>query len=341
MSNKITEKFFTQDDFSQREKEVLNQVTKETGFQVDCEIFRGFIYDRDKVGSLIYRGKWQTKPAVLKLQGLRPEVDEEEIIRHFSAQNQSQLVRVPELYAHLPWNEKRGYGYLITEYIDAPKIFQIPFATPAEMQDFARFYQEYRTSALTRSWLKPETLDSLAFTIQRVNHWRKISESKKILKPKDYLPYLERFTDLAEKHLPTVKMVFCHGHLTANDVFKLADGRFVILSNLFWSYRPEWYDLAFNLWACIKDIRDLNYTFKDMLRYVGNWLAVYRQIPVVKKDGDFERKIAIALLERSIGVILVDLVASEFYQQKENAKYLWHIHGLHQKLFDHLASRLE
>ena len=41
MSNKITEKFFTQDDFSKREQEVLTQVTKETGFQVEREIFRG------------------------------------------------------------------------------------------------------------------------------------------------------------------------------------------------------------------------------------------------------------------------------------------------------------
>jgi len=341
MSNKITEKFFTQADFSRREKEVLTEVTQETGFQVEREIFRGFIYDRNKVGSLIYRGTWQGKAAVLKLQGLRPEVDEEKMIRHFDAQNQSQLVRVPELYTHFSWNEKRGYGYLITEYIDAPKIYQIPFATSAQMQDFAHFYQEYRTSALTRSWLEPETLDSLAFTIKRVNHWRKISESKKILKPKDYLPYLKRFTDLAEKHLKTVKMVFCHGHLTANDVFKLADGRFVILSNLLWSYRPECYDLAFNLWACTKDIRDLNYTFKDLLGYVGKWLSVYRQIPVVKKDKDFERKMATAMLERCIGVIVVDLVATEFYQQQKNAKYLYHLLGLHQNLFDHFACHLE
>lgn len=35
MSNKITEKYFAQDDFSQREAEVLAQVTAETGFVVE------------------------------------------------------------------------------------------------------------------------------------------------------------------------------------------------------------------------------------------------------------------------------------------------------------------
>src|SRR3989338_9159052 len=72
MSNKITEKYFTQDDFSQREADVLAQVTAETGFVVEKEIFRGMIYDKSKVGSLIYKGTLDGKPAVLKLQGLKP-----------------------------------------------------------------------------------------------------------------------------------------------------------------------------------------------------------------------------------------------------------------------------
>lgn len=247
MGNKITEKYFVQDDFSKREQEVLVKVIAETGFIVDGEIFRGVIYNRDKVGSLIYRGTWQEKPAVLKLQGLKPEVDEGEIIRRFKEQNQSKLVRTPELYIHSPWKKERGYGYLVTEYIDAPKIFEMPFANQKQMQDFARFYQEYRTSALTRPWISPENLNSLTFTIRRVNNWRKISESKKKIKLVDYAPYLIKYYPLAVKHLPTIPMVFCHAHLTADNIYKLPDGSFVILSNLFWSYRPQWYDLAFNI----------------------------------------------------------------------------------------------
>ena len=153
MGNKITEKYFTQDDFSRREAEVLVQVTAETGFIVEKEIFRGVIYDKNKVGSLIYKGAFGGKPAVLKLQGLKPEIEEGEIIKHFTNQNQSKSVRIPILYAYKPWTENRGYGYLITEYIDAPKIFKMPFATSQQMNDFARFYQEYRTSALTRNLL--------------------------------------------------------------------------------------------------------------------------------------------------------------------------------------------
>lgn len=341
MSNKITEKYFTQDDFSKREKEVLKKVTKETGFVVEKEIFRGVIYDRNKVGSLIYLGTWKGKPAVLKLQGLKPEIDESEIVKHFKAQNQSKIVRTPELYAYKLWNAKQGYGYLITEYIDALPIFEMPFASDKQMKDFASFFQEYRTSSLTRSWISQETLDSLVYTFKRVDHWRKISESKGKLKLEEYAPYLLRYYPLVAEHLQTIPMVFCHGHLTANDIFKLSDDSFVVLSNLFWSYRPQWYDLAFNIWACLQHIRDTNYSFEDMLGYVNEWLAVYREIPIVKKDKDFERKITALLLERTIGAILVDLGANEFYDDKNNKKYFYHLLDLHQKLFNYLAEKLE
>ncbi len=340
MANKITEKYFTQEDFSKREKNVLDQVITETGFKVGREIFRGFIYDRSKVGSLIYNGTYQGKPAVLKLQGLKPEIDEGKIVRHFTAQNQSKLVRVPVLYAHSPWNARHGYGYLITEYIEAPKIFEMPFATQEQMHDFACFYQEYRTSALTKSWLEPETLDSLAFTVKRVDHWRRISESKGRLKLEDYAPYLMRYYPLAVKHLPTIPMVFFHGHLTANDIYKLPESSFVVLSNLFWSYRSQWYDLAFNLWACLTHIRDTHYTFKKAWQHIGKWLAVYRRIPVVKQDKDFERKIRVLLLERAIGAIMADLGAGDFFGQEKNAKYFRHLLGLWQNFFDHLAESL-
>ena len=39
MANKITGKYFTQEDFSQREQEVLAEVTKETGFFIRGSAF--------------------------------------------------------------------------------------------------------------------------------------------------------------------------------------------------------------------------------------------------------------------------------------------------------------
>ena len=102
MGNKITEKYFVQGDFSKKKKKVLAQVTAETGFVVGKEIFRGKIYDSKKVGSLIYDGSWQGKPAVLKLQGLKLEVNEDEMVRNFTDQNRSRIIRVPKIYVYSP-----------------------------------------------------------------------------------------------------------------------------------------------------------------------------------------------------------------------------------------------
>lgn len=341
MVNKITEKYFTQKNFSLIAPRALRAVRADTGFLAKKEIYRGQIYDSQKVGSLIYQGIWQGKTAVLKLQGLKPEIEENQMVKHFNAQNKSRLIHVPVIYVHSPWQPKREFGFLISEYIEGQKIYQMPFATGEQMQDFALFYQEYRTLALTRPWLEPEELNSLDFVKKRVSHWQKISESRKRLSANEYLPYLTRFFPQAEKHVPGMPMVFSHGHMTANDIYKEADGTYVLFSNLFWSWRPQWYDLAFNIWACLQWIRDTSVTFEKLLAYIDEWLKVYRQIPAVKDDNDFERKITMMLLERTMGAILVDLGAADFYGLKRNIKYFQHLLDLNQKLFNYLMEKLE
>ncbi len=69
--NQIVEKYFTQEDFSQRETEVLSQVSALTNFTPTKLLFKGMIYDPDKVGSIIYKVTYLGKTAVLKLQGLQ------------------------------------------------------------------------------------------------------------------------------------------------------------------------------------------------------------------------------------------------------------------------------
>jgi len=341
MENVITGKYFKQDDFSQREKEVLEQIIKETGFKSEKEIFRGVIYEKDKVGSLIYKGEYQKKPAVLKLQGLQPEIDETEMVNSFMNQNKSSIVRVPKLYFYKIWSEDRGYGFQISEYIDAPKIFEVPFATEEQMGEFGKFYQEYRTLALTKPWLEPTTKDSLELTLKRVENWQKISEHKGKLKKEDYVPYLEKFYPLAEKHFPSILLVFCHRHITPNDIYKMSDGSFVLFSNLFWSHCPQWYELAFNIWACMQHIRDVNYGFDDLLKYIEKWRQSYHQIPIIQEDKDFDRKLDINLLERTMGAILVDIGVNDFYDKPENQKYFQHLLKLHQQFFDYLAEKLK
>jgi hypothetical protein len=170
MSNRIAEKFFDQSNFAEREKEVLGEIVRETGFVPEKEIFRGKIYDANKVGSLIYAGNYENNPAVLKIQGLKPEVDEIDIVAKFNEQNVSKKVRLPRLYNGKKWNEQDGYGYLLQEQVSGAKIYQPPFASSAGMQDFVQLYNEYRANCLRKPLFEktPDEQNSLDFATRRV-----------------------------------------------------------------------------------------------------------------------------------------------------------------------------
>src|SRR3990167_935084 len=113
---KIVEKYFEKSDFGNKVEDILKIVCQKTGYEPEGIIFRGMIYDEDKLGSVIYKGKYKNKDAVLKLQGLRPETDEIDIITSFNSENKSKKIRLPELFESHHWNKEDGYGYLITEY---------------------------------------------------------------------------------------------------------------------------------------------------------------------------------------------------------------------------------
>lgn len=340
MPNWITEKYFSQEDFSQRADDILPQVTKETGFIIQQELFRGTIYDEKKVGSMVYAGKWQGKQAVLKLQGLKPDIDEFEMITNFMEQNKSMRIRVPKTYIFQRWEKTLAYGFSISEYVGDKKIYTRPFATKKDMDRFADFFQEYRKKAISQPWFESDVPDSLTLTKKRVEHWKNISEDKKRLDKDEYVPYYNKYISIINEQLPSVPLIFCHGHMTPQDVLIAPDGYYVLLSNLFWSYRPQWYELAFNVWSCLVNIRDTLYTFNQAKEYINEWLKSYRAIPAVQEDNDFERKINVAFLERMIGAILVDIGARSIFDDPKNKQYYNHLLKLHQGLFEHFVKLL-
>jgi hypothetical protein len=340
MGNKITEKYFEHADFADQEQKALNAIQAKTDFQPEKEIFRGQIYDKDKVGSLIYKGVWQGQPAVLKIQGLQPEVDEIDMIDRFNGQNESIMIRLPKLYKGSKWNEKDGYGYLLMEYVDAPQIYQPPFADQEQIKDFCSLYQEYKTKCLREPWIdqEPSEKSSLVFTAQRVSHWAKISQAKGHLSEAD-IKNMEKFLSLAGRHLPSMKMEFMHGHFGYNDIFKLSDKEYVLMSNLFWSYRPEFYDTTFHLWADIKSLRDQSIGAEQVIGYLQNWLEEYKKLPVVMQDPDFERKFDMMMAERCIGALLVDIQNQNY--KNDRSDFVAHLTELFRDLFEHFANKLE
>lgn len=340
MSNAITERYFVQKNFADHADRALAAIVRKTRFRPEREIFRGQIYDKDKVGSVLYKGTWKKQPAVLKIQGLRPEVDEIDIIHKFNAQNTSTKIRLPHLYDGSPWNIKDGFGYLLLEYIDAPKIYQPPFATPAQRTEFCSLYEEYKTRCLHRPLFaqKLNEQSSLVFIAQRISHWVNVAESQGNL-ANDDIQKVEQFLTLIGRHLPSVKMRFLHGHFTYDDIFKLSDNGYVIMSNLFWSYRPEYYDATFHLWAGIKSLRDKNISIQKVQHYLTDWTKAYKKIPIIARDHDFDRKFNIMMAERCLGALLLDIQNQHYTTDRKGQTK--HLRSLFQILFRHCTKKLE
>jgi hypothetical protein len=283
---------------------------------------------------------WQEKSAVLKIQGLKLEVEEAIILREFTLQNKSNRIRAPKVYLHEPWQEERGYGFSILEEITSPRIFQMPHANEAEMNTWCDFYQEYKTEAVLEKWIVRETTDTVQFVCARMNHWQKIAQDAKHLRLEDYAEILLEFSPIATGQFHTIPLEFCHGHLTANDVYVESTGHYVMMANLLWGWRPQWYDLAFNIWACFLHLRDLSWNFPQWIAYYQEWIKYYRRIPVVAQDNDFERKFSSVMLERTVGAILVDLGANESFHNENGVRHFQHLLSLHQKFAEYLMEKL-
>lgn len=342
MNEQIVSRYFEQEDFSEREKEVLDEILPKTNFIVEKEIYRGMVLDKNKVGSLIYSGILDGKPAILKIQGLKPEVNEPESMLKFKEQNKSKIIRTPEIYDYENWQENREYGYMIVEKIDYPKIFEMPIASDEQMKDFATFYQEYKTKAISELWIeKPADFDIPNKVFKSVENWRKIAESKNLPKKEEYEEILKDFYRIMPEHLDIFSMEFCHNHLSSDDIRKTPGGEYIIMSNLFWGYNLKWHDLSFNIWACMHKIRDNDFSFVEMIEYLDKWLKIYQEIPVVRDDKNFDHKIAALLLGKTLGSILVDLGALFEYENGKDAKYFEHLLELHKQLFNYLAEKLE
>ncbi len=336
--NKITEKYFSHQNFAGQAKAALRDVCGQTGFVVGGEIYRGRILDNNKVGSVIYSGIYKDNPAALKLQGLKPEVNETDLMADFEKQNKSKVIRLPKIYLSQKWSKAKGYGFIISEFVSGKKIYGDGLAVKKDMRIFADFYREFRAKAVKKAFIKQSCPGALDFSFDRVLKWTELCRFKKYTGFKDYKNELIAYRGLADKFLADHPMVFGHGHLSPDDILASKDGQYILLSNLFWRWQPKYYDLAFNVYTRLQQLRDESIGTGQIKKYINNWLKIYQTIPGVKKDGYFRRRILTLLLERSLGAILVDVGSNQ--ELAKNKKQFKHFIKLHKQIFAYLRNQL-
>ena len=117
-----------------REKKILQDITQNTGFIPERLVNRSSWWGSSKVGAVHYRGTYQGKNVILKIQGVKPNISEATMIQSFVKNNHSLIIRPPHLYQHLAWNSDQEYEALIME--DIPSSPLILFHSPLKLTIF-------------------------------------------------------------------------------------------------------------------------------------------------------------------------------------------------------------
>ena len=308
--NDVGGKFLDGSDLASREDEILNDASKKLNFSPQTLVGRSHWWGSQEIGAFHYQGLYQGKPAILKIQGVKPTSSEIFMIQSFVKANQSKIVRPPYLYAYLEWDDQVRYEALVLEYIDGKRIVNLP-TNPNEVSRFFAAYAEYRNNCLSYPWItKPE--ETISAKIKSVfERWSEISKKiypdHPLRKDSDYA-LIAQAVETLSKHYKNVDLEFVHGHLSDGDLYQVGK-QVVILSNLYWSWRPPFYDSIFAYHWYRYHLNDLIGTTPNVIKKQKKiWLD---RIFLLPKDEHGEKLLKLALLERATAGLNLDALSAK------------------------------
>ncbi len=324
IGNRITDHALTADDGHALIARAILEIEREHGWRmVDPRpLFSGIYYDSTKVGSFITRVTHDRgETAVLKLQ-LRPlPFDEGLIIRHVQKQIRSRHIRLPNIFFDEPWSEIRGYGYLVLEDLShLPHLW----ATRPDEAAFARhrtFLAEFVHNVLPiEPYLPTPQMTPKEKYRESCDHFSSIAKASR-----HHHVDIDEIEKMKEEYLRVLENVafegihFTHGHLSGHEI---VEGRetdsFILFANLYWSFRPTYYEVVFPLWVDLMGIRDRHVSQDDLTNRIGRWIQLWIEIEAV----DLREKPSFwfSMLERSMMTVMLDLGASEWKDSEVKEK---------------------
>lgn len=311
MRRGVTEQYHRHEMTPDRADEKVQEVLQATGFEVKRMIFEGKIYKSDKIGTRIYEGEADVngskREAVLKVQFLKPDIEEAELMQRFTQQNGSSNIRVAEIYDHSPYNPQKEYGHIIMERVKGNPIFK-GLATDEERETWLKFYEELRTNSLIEPLFPAQwqEQDGRPITALRMSNWLNIARKQ---------GHLDREkVGLSVRHMTQMVLggvgetAFMHGHLSPDAVLSTENGERVLMSQAFWKYLPLYSDTVFHIWASLKELRGEEIiSAEQAIAYIETWRENYKTLPLLARDGEFDKYFASAMRERCVGAMIVDI----------------------------------
>jgi len=298
--------FFRGSDLEAREASILQELEAGLHFSPTELLGRSNWWGSDMIGAFRYLGEFEGKQAVLKVQGVKPDVSEAAMLRSFASSNRSALVRPPKLYASIPWSDEKRYEALLVEYINGSKLISSP-TTAEEVERFFEIYEEYRQNCLESPWL-PKPTESLAErTAQDFKDWKQVAKEQ-------YPEHPHREAgdeELIQESLATLvrayaneDWVFQHAHISADDVF-IQEDQAILTSNLMWAWRAPFFDAVFAYhWQPYVLGNHYEAVTPELIEAQKQlWLSAIWRLPQNDRQ---RRQLNLALLERQTAGLLLD-----------------------------------
>jgi len=319
---RLDQAFQTGADMSSREKEILAQIVSQTQFKPEKVIWRSSYWGTAQIGAVHYQGTFKGQPAVLKIQGVKPEVSEILMIKEFAAQNRSKIIRPPKLYQTLSWQEAKGYEALIMESVVGKKILQSgQLQSKEKISQFFDYYQEYRKNCLPKKpWLpKPKKTDWHQNLKNLLSTSQRAYPSHPLRQPNDKKLATQAFGLLKEIY-QNVPLEFIHGHFSVEDLV-YQNHQVVLFANLFWKWQYPFYDAVFGYHWFMYELALVRGLKPEQIKKQRKiWLSVLFNLPGVKNSSEKQRLIKAALLERAVAGLIIDSFLID--QKRSMAEYL-------------------
>lgn len=319
MRNQIIEKGATHVGLTQDEiNRIVRDVSFETGFAAEGEVQRRFIYDPDKTWRVRIRGTFDGKPALLRIENLKLEIDEEAIREKFRAQAPSAKVRPPHTYRSASFDDAKGYAWSLDEDVGGEILFDSEGSAADAVAAFVPFYRAYREAVREPFWPAPEG-DAKAFTAKQLDTWTDIARSQDAERVERLKSVTARLRDAMLSRLEEQPLVFQHAHLSGRDVRIADDGPYVVFANHFWSWRQPGYDVSFPCWGQWLALPDERRTAEAVKEITETWLgAVGQNLADVVSAED----VRTMLLNRLYGSLLLDVPAQRYHHPPESVAAL-------------------
>lgn len=298
-------------DMSSRENEILREIVELTGFIYEKNIWRSKYWGKN-LGASHWLGDYKGKKTVLKIQGVKPDISEIFMINEFSKQNKSKLIRPPDIYINIPWNDSAGYEAIITDYASGENvIINGKLVTNEKVITFFNYYSEYRKNCIPRKpWLSKSEADG---NLQKVldvlisTSMKAYPESE--LRIKDDFELAKKAYSILLNVYKSVELEFIHGHFSCKDlIFRNKNNDSVVLfSNLFWKWRYPYFDAVFAYHWFMYELSNVKNITPDKVENQRKiWLDEIYKVTRADNSKKIRNLVNAALLERSVAGFIID-----------------------------------